>query len=76
MYNTAEQIRAAFVKDGWSSDTEFSELTMQEAREIGCYSIIRDMEREKKFFRMTVTGNIFDNCGKIVIYNIPAIRES
>lgn len=76
MYNTVEQIKAAFVKDGWSSNTEFSELTMQEAKEIGCYSIMRDMERGKKFFRMAVTGNIFDNRGEIVIYNIPAIRES
>lgn len=76
MYNTVEQIKAAFVKDGWSSSIEFSELTMQEAKEIGCYSIMCDMERGKKFFRMAVTGNIFDNRGEIVIYNIPAIRES
>ena len=27
MYNTVEQIKAAFVKAGWSSDIEFEELT-------------------------------------------------
>lgn len=75
MYNTAEQIKAAFAKDGWSSDIEFSELTMQDAKEIGCYSIVRGMEHGKKFFRMKATGNIFDSRGKIVLYNIPAIRE-
>ena len=30
MYNTVEQIKAAFVKDGWSSDIEFEELTRRE----------------------------------------------
>ena len=75
MYNTVEQIKAAFVKDGWSSHIEFSELTMQDAKKIGCHSIVRGMECGKKFFRMVVSGNIFDDCGNVVIYNIPTIKE-
>ncbi len=71
MYNTVEQIKEAFVKDGWLSDIEFTELTMKDAKEIGHYSMIRDMERGKKFFRMEVSGNIFDDHGNIFLYDIP-----
>lgn len=76
MYNTTEQIRAAFVKDGWSSNIEFLELTMEDAKKIGSWSILRDMERGKKFFRMVSTGNIFNNRGEVVIFNIPIAKGS
>ena len=75
MYNTAEQIKEAFVKDGWAGDIEFEELTKSEAKRIGSWSILRDMERGKKFFRMVATGNIFDSRGKVVVYNIPTIKD-
>ncbi len=71
MYDTAEHIRKASVKDGWSSNVQLSELTMQDAEKIGCFSILRDMERGKKFFRMAVSGNIYNNRGEVVIFNIP-----
>lgn len=76
MYNTTEQIRAAFVKDGWSSNIEFLELTMEDVKKIGSWSILRDMERGKKFFRMVSTGNIFNNRGEVVIFNIPIAKGS
>jgi len=75
MYNTVEQIKAAFVKDGWSSDIKFEELTRPEAEKIGSWTILRDMERGRKFFRMLSTGNIFDDRGSVVIYNIQPFKK-
>lgn len=76
MYNTAEQIKAAFVKDGWLSDIEFEELTKPEAEKIGSWTILRDMERGRKFFRMLSTGNVFDDRGSVVIYNIQPFKRT
>ncbi len=75
MYNTVEQIKAAFVKGGWSSDIEFEELTRPEAEKIGSWTILRDMERGRKFFRMLSTGNVFDDRGNVVIYNIQPFKR-
>ncbi len=75
MYNTVEQIRAAFIKDGWSSNIEFEELTRPEAEKIGSWTILRDMEQGMKFFRMVSNGNIFNCHGDVVIFNISTIKE-
>lgn len=62
-YNTPEEIRAEFIKDGWNSDIDFEEVT----REHG--------GNGKKFFRMVSTGNVFDDTGSIVYYNIKPLKE-
>lgn len=75
MYNTIEQIKTAFVKAGWSNDIEFEELTKVEAEKIGSWTILRDMECGRKFFRMLSTGNVFDDRGSVVIYNIQPFKR-
>ncbi len=65
IYKNAEEIRAGFIKDGWK-DPRFTELTETEARNKG-YIWFRN---DHKYFVMAASGNIFDERGKIVIYNI------
>lgn len=58
MYNTVEEIRAAFIRKGWN-DISFTKTTEKDIR-----------GREKILFVMNETGNIYDNRGKIYRYNI------
>jgi hypothetical protein len=60
-YNTCEEIRKDFIRQGWSEEITFCEV---------------DLEKGKKFFKMIQTGNIFDNHGKIYIYNITDTRNN
>lgn len=66
--HTAEEMTAMFVRDGWSADTTFVEA--DESSVHGCTSLIDSIRRGKKYFVQGVTGNVYDECGKIALYNI------
>ena len=70
-YKTCEEIKNAFVKDGWNKDISFEEVTIPEVDNLYGYYIREAFYKGRKFFRMVKTGNIFDDCGKIVYYNVP-----
>ncbi len=74
MYNNAEEIRKAFVNDGWSKNTTFAELTLNDAEKEGLLFAVDGIKKGKKYFRMNVSGNIFDSYGEIAFYNIPVRR--
>lgn len=69
-FKNANEITRFFVDDGWGKDTNFSELSEAEAKERGLHFAIRGMEKGRKYFKMAVSGNIFDDNGKIAMYNI------
>lgn len=69
-FTSTEQIREKFIKDGWDKDTSFKELSLEEAKEKGYLFAINGIIKGKKYFKMNVSGNIYDNTGKIVYYNI------
>jgi len=71
IYTTTEEIRDAFIKDGWNGNTSFSELTMDEAKEKGYLFAVNGISKGQKYFKMNVCGNIYDEKGKLVMYNIP-----
>lgn len=71
MFNNIEEIRKAFINDGWSKDTIFTELTLNAAEKEGLLFAIDGIKKGKKYFRMNISGNIYDNNGEIVFYNIP-----
>lgn len=48
-YNSVEEISEAFIKDGWSVNTSFSEVTMEEAEKKDIYLRYLKSGREKKF---------------------------
>lgn len=70
-FSTVEEITNAFVKDGWSKDASFTELSLEEAKEKGHLFAIERIKKGRKHFKMNVSGNIFDDNGKVVLYNVP-----
>jgi len=76
MFKTVEQITNKFIKDGWSNNTSFEELELKEAEEKGLSFVIEGIKKGKKYFKMSVCNNIYNDSGKIVLYNIPAIKTN
>lgn len=70
MFNTVEQIRDKFIKDGWNESVSFQELSMKEAKEKGYLSVIADINNGRKCFKMNICGNIYDDKGKLIYFNI------
>ena len=70
-FTTCAEIKDAFVKDGWNENITFEECTENELKTHYGYYIYKAFYEGRKFFRNIVSGNIYDDCGKIVYYNIP-----
>lgn len=68
-YATAEEITEGFRASGWSMNTLFTELTLMEARAKGYSFAVYGMLKGRKYFKMN-NGNIYDDSGKIVMFNI------
>ena len=43
---------------------------MKEAKEKGYLSVIADINNGRKCFKMNVCGNIYDDKGKLIYFNI------
>jgi hypothetical protein len=71
MFKTIEQITNKFIKDGWSKDTSFRELELKEAEEKRYLFAIEGIKKGRKYFIMNVSNNIYDDKGKILLYDIP-----
>lgn len=69
-FSTVEEIKAYFVGAGWNKDISFHELSVDEAKEKGCYLAVSDMLQNKKYFVMNDTGTIYNEKGKAEVYNI------
>lgn len=70
MFNNAKQIRDSFVRNGWNESVLFEELSMQEAKEKGYLFAIDKINKGRKYFKMNVCGNIYDDNGRLVLLNI------
>ena len=70
-YRNCEEIRKVFIADGWSENIQFEEVKKKEFIRYGYY-MKRYVDQGHKFFRMVRTGNVFDDTGTIVYYNVPA----
>ena len=64
-FNSVEEIRAAFIKKGWSEDTSFTEYDL-EANPIGFVTL----DKSRKLFVMDGSGNIYDDRGNIYWFNL------
>lgn len=69
-FNNAEEITRFFVNDGWGKDTTFSELSEKEAREKGYTFAVTGIKTGRKYFVMGICGNVYDDNGKIAMFNI------
>lgn len=68
---TCEKMKEIFENDGWNN-VNFTEVTKEEAEEKGLLFAILEIEKGKKYFRMIESGNIYDESGKIAMYNVSA----
>lgn len=73
-FNTVEQITNSFIKDGWSKDTSFIELSLTEAKQKGYTFAINGINKGSKYFKMNITNNIYDDTGKITMFDIPVLK--
>jgi len=73
-FSTVEQIANKFIKDGWSKNTSFTELSLKEAEEKGYLFAINEIKNGRKYFKMNVSENIYNDNGKIALYNISCCK--
>ena len=71
IFKTTKQITEKFIKDGWNKNVSFKEVKLKEAEEKGLLFAIKGIEKGRKYFKMNICNNIYDDKGKIVLYNIP-----
>ena len=69
-FTTAEEIAAHFIKDGWTKDTSFTEVTVEEATAEGLLLALTGITEGRKYFRMNVCGNIYNDNGKLIMFNL------
>lgn len=67
-FKTAEEITKSFISDGWNTDTSFSELTLDEAKEKGYLFAVNGIKKGRKYFKLDATGNIYDENGNLVMF--------
>ena len=70
LFMTSAEMKEKFEKDGWSN-VDFRELTQEEATEKG-YQFA--LNTSKKYFVMVDNGNVYDENGKVAMYNIRCCR--
>lgn len=75
VYKTTEEITKKFIEDGWSPNTFFTELTLEEAVEKGYLFAIDKISKGHKYFKMNITENIFDEKGEIVMFNLKVLTK-
>ena len=67
-FNSSQEITEYFIKNGWTKDTSFSELTLEEAEKRGYYFAIRGLKKGHKFFIMNICENIYDEYGQLKLF--------
>ena len=66
-YGSVEEITKAFIRKGWSKDTKFAKASAEDINRIyGCIT----PDKKRNYFVMDVTGNVFDDNGKVALYNL------
>lgn len=75
IYKNVEEIAKEFRKKGWGEDTTFTEVTIEEAVIRGLLFAVSDIKAGRKIFKMNETGNIYNQSGDLLMYNIPIVRD-
>ena len=69
-FKTAEEIKNQFIAAGWSDDISLEPFTLEHAEKMGVFDIIQNIKKGHQYFRMTASGNIYDDRGEVRLYNI------
>ena len=68
-FKTAEEIKKQFVAAGWIDDISLEPFTLAQAEKMGVFDIIQNIKNGHQYFRMTASGNIYDDRGEVRLYN-------
>ena len=75
IFENANEISNAFQLNGWNEDTTFEEVTMEEAEIRGLLFAVSEIKAGRKIFKMNGTGNIYNQSGDLLMYNISIVRD-
>lgn len=75
IYKNVEEIAKEFRKKGWREDTTFTEVTMEEAVIRGLLFAVSELKAGRKIYKMNETGNIYNQSGDLLMYNISIVRD-
>lgn len=75
IFENANEISNAFQLNGWNEDTTFEEVTMEEAEIRGLLFAVSEIKAGRKIFKMNATGNIYNQSGDLLMYNISIARD-
>ena len=70
-YTNVEEIRQGFIKQGWNENISFKELSYEEATKKGLLFAMINIQKGRKYFIMDTSNNIYDDNGKIALFDIP-----
>ena len=70
MYKNVKEIKDALVNDGWSPSIQLEEVPETELNKKFFGTLDT---RNHKFFRMLFSGNIYNDNGKVIYFNVPVI---
>lgn len=69
-FKTAEEIKKQFIAAGCIDDISLEPFTLAQAEKMGVFGIIQNIKKGHQYFRMTASGNIYDDRGEVRLYNI------
>lgn len=70
MFNTVNEIKQHLVRNGWSDDISLQEISLEEAKNKGYLFAIDDVSKGKKYFKMDISEDIYNDKGEVVLYAI------
>ena len=70
---TKEELKERFLAEGWGKDTDFMELTLEDAKKKGYLFAVRGILEGKRYYRMEQSGNIYDNYGRLVLLDVKPV---
>lgn len=68
-FNNCEEIKERFIKNGWNKEIKFEEIRIEDT---GVTPL--EKHKNKRYFQMKNTGNVFDENGEIFLYNIKPLE--
>lgn len=64
VYESAAELTEDFIKAGWTPKVRFYEVRLKNGSRDGLKTFVMN------------NGNLFDECGKLLFYNIPTVGQS
>jgi len=74
-FSTVEEMKSHFISKGWTEGISFRVVLAAEAKGHGWAFMIPEIQNGRKYFILNDTGDVYDDSGKIVMYNLTTIGD-